>query len=250
MHRRLIAAASLLLVSACMTAEPAPAPTAADYQAALAARPAADLARDAVRKPAEVLAFAQIAPGDTVGDYIMGGGYFTRVLSAAVGPEGTVYAFQPNEFIAYRADYAKEQDETVAALSNANGARGPGTAPPFLEPLDAIVTIQNFHDLFLSAGPPGTPQKAAAALYRALKPGGTLTVIDHAALPGSGPEAADKLHRIDKALVVEAITGAGFVLEAESQMFANPADPHTALVFDPAIRGRTDQFTLRFRKPR
>ena len=205
---------------------------------------------DANRKPAELLVFAQIAPSMTVGDYIMGGGYLTRVLSAAVGPDGKVYAFQPNEFIAYRADYAKEQDATVAALTNTEGVRGPGAAPPFLEPLDAIVTVQNFHDLYLAAGQPGTPQKAAAALYASLKPGGTLVVVDHAAPPGSGRETADKLHRIDKALVVEALNGAGFRLDAESDLFANPVDPHTSLVFDPAIRGKTDQFTLRFRKPR
>lgn len=247
--RRFAVLLSAVATASCMTPSAMAPMTAADYQAALAGRPAADLARDATRKPAELLAFAGIAPGMTVGDYIMGGGYFTRVLSAAVGPEGKVYAFQPNEFIAYRAEYAKEQDETVAALANTEGVRGPGTAPPFLEPLDAIVTIQNFHDLFLAAGPPGTPQKAAAALYAALKPGGTLVVVDHAAQPGSGREAADKLHRIDKALAVEALTGAGFRLEAESDLFANPADPRDKLVFDPAIRGRTDQYTLRFRKP-
>lgn len=236
--------------ASCMTPATMTPMTAADYRAALANRSTADLERDPARKPAELLAFAQIRPGDIVGDYIMGGGYFTRVLSAAVGPVGRVYAFQPNEFIAYRSDYAKEQDETVVALANAKGVRGPGAAPPFLEPLDALVTVQNFHDLFLAAGPPGTPQKAAAALHAALKPGGTLVVVDHAALPGSGRETADRLHRIDRAMVMDVLTGAGFALEAESALFANPDDPRTALVFDPAIRGRTDQFTLRFRKPR
>ena len=249
MNRRLIAAASILLATACMTPSAMQPMAAADYQVALAARPAADLARDAARKPAELLAFAGIRPGDTVGDYIMGGGYFTRVLSSAVGPEGKVYAFQPNEFIAYRADYAKEQDETVAALANTEGVRGPGAEPPFLEPLDAIVTIQNFHDLYLSAGPPGTPQKAAAALYKALKPGGALVVVDHDA-PAGATDAPDKLHRIEKSRVVEALTGAGFRLEAESQLFANSSDARDKLVFDPAIRGKTDQFTLRFRKPK
>lgn len=248
--RRFAIVVAAFTATACMTPSATQEMTTADYQAALAMRSEADLARDAVRKPGELLAFAQIGSGDVVGDYIMGGGYFTRVLSAAVGEGGKVYAFQPNEFIAFRADYAKEQDETVAGLANTEGVRGPGAAPPFLEPLDAIVTVQNFHDLFLAAGPPGTPEKASAALYAALKPGGALVVVDHAALPGSGREASDKLHRIDKALVVSALTRAGFRLEAESPLFANPDDPKTALVFDPAIRGRTDQFTLRFRKPR
>ena len=77
---------------------------AGDYASALAdpQRPAADRERDAARFPAELLAFAQIDPGEKVGDYIMGGGYWTRILANAVGPAGKVYAFQPDEFIAFR----------------------------------------------------------------------------------------------------------------------------------------------------
>lgn len=248
--RRFAIVLAAYATASCMTPMAMQPRTAADYTAALAMRPAADRERDAARKPAELLAFAQIAPGETVGDYIMGGGYFTRVLSAAVGEDGKIYAFQPNEFIAFRADYAKEQDQTVAGLTNAQGIRGSIAEPPFLEPLDTIVTIQNFHDLYLKPFPEGTAAKASAALFRALKPGGTLVVVDHAANPGAGVEAADKLHRIDKAMVVEALTAAGFRLEAESPLFAMPSDPRTALVFEPAIRGKTDQFALRFRKPR
>lgn len=248
--RRFAVILAAFVTASCMTPMAMQPRTAADYTSALAMRPAADLERDAARKPAELLAFAQIAPGETVGDYIMGGGYFTRVLSAAVGEDGKVYAFQPNEFIAFRADYAKEQDETVSGLKNAQGVRGSIAEPSFLEPLDTIVTIQNFHDLYLKPFPAGTAAKASAALFRALKPGGTLVVVDHAANPGSGAEAADKLHRIDKAMVVDALTAAGFTLDAESSLFAMPSDPHTALVFDPAIRGKTDQFALRFHRPR
>lgn len=245
-----LAAALALTACAPMTYEAAP-PSLSDYAAALAAadRPEAEVARDSARKPAEVLAFAGVRPGEAVGDFIMGGGYFTRVLSAAVGPEGHVYAFQPNEFIAYRPAYAAEQDSTVAALANTDGVRGPVSAPPLFGPLDRIITIQNFHDLFLDSLPQETPAKAAASLFQALKPGGTLVVIDHAGAPGSGREAADKLHRIDKALVVETLTAVGFVLDGESDLFANPEDQHDLLVFNPAIRGKTDQFALRFRKP-
>ena len=250
---RFLALTLAALLAACATAAPAPEPmlSAADYAATLAAadRPEADEQRDAARKPAEMLAFAQIAPGERVGDYIMGSGYFTRVLAAAVGPTGKVYAFQPAEFIAYRAAYADEQDATVTALANAQAVRGPVSAPPFPEPLDTIVTIQNYHHLLLSAMPAGTPAKAAAALYAALKPGGTLVVIDHSAVAGSGDDAPNKLHRIEQSRVVDALTAAGFRLEEQSTLFANPADPRTALVFDPAIRGSTDQFMLRFRKP-
>ena len=116
-------------------------------------------------------------------------------------------------------------------------------------PLDAIVTVQNFHDLYLKPFPEGTGDKASAALFAALKPGGTLVVVDHSAADGSGTTLSDSLHRIDKAAVVAALTKAGFLLEAESDLYKRPEDPRTANVFDPAIRGKTDQFTLRFRKP-
>lgn len=250
--RRFVALPLAVALTACMTATPTAEPvlTAADYSAALAAadRPEADEARDGVRKPAELLAFAQVAPGETVGDYIMGSGYFTRVLAAAVGPAGKVYAFQPSEFVAFRASYGDEQDATVAALANAVKVRGPVAAPSFPEPLDTIVTVQNFHDLFLEAFPGDTVPRASAALFAALEPGGTLVVVDHSATAGSA-DSADKLHRIERDRVVEALTAAGFRLEAERDLFARADDPRTANVFDPAIRGRTDQFTLRFRKP-
>ena len=239
-----------LALAACAPAVPPRAPTAADYATVLAdpVRPAADRARDEARKPAELLAFAEIAPGETVGDFVMGGGYFTRVLSAAVGPRGRVEAFQPAEFIAFRASYGEEQRSTVAALPNAVAISGPFAAPAFTRPLDTIVTIQNFHDLYLKPFP-ATGAKASAALFAALKPGGVLVVVDHSAAAGSGTRDADTLHRIDKAAVIEALTAAGFKLEAEAPLYARPEDPRTANVFDPAIRGKTDQFALRFRKP-
>lgn len=238
-------------LAACAAVEAPPPLTAAQYATTLAAadRPEADEARDPARKPTELLAFAQIAPGESVGDYIMGSGYFTRVLAAAVGTTGKVYAFQPSEFIAYRAAYGTEQEVTVAALANAQAVRGPVAAPPFPQPLDTIVTIQNFHDLYLGAFPADTVPKGSAALYAALKPGGTLVVVDHNAKARSGNEAVDKLHRIERQRVVDALTAAGFRLEAESDLFARPDDPMTMNVFDEAIRGKTDQFALRFRKP-
>ena len=222
-----------------------------DYTAALAdpARPAADRDRDAARKPAELLAFAQIAPGEKVGDYVMGGGYVTRLLAAAVGPTGKVYAFQPAEFIAFKAQYGTDQAAVDAAYANVDAAAGPFAAPAFAEPLDTIITVQNFHDLYLKPFPEGTGAKASAALFAALKPGGTLVIVDHAAADGTGTTLSDSLHRIDKAAVVAALTAAGFKLEAESDLYKHADDPRTTNVFDPAIRGKTDQFALRFRKP-
>lgn len=226
---------------------------AAHYAAALAdpARPAADRERDAARKPAELLAFAQIDKGEQVGDYIMGGGYLTRVLAAAVGPKGRVHAFQPSEFIAFRAQYGDDQKAVDAAYANVDAVSGSAVAPAFATPLDTIVTVQNFHDLYLKQASADAGDRASAALFAALKPGGTLVVVDHQAAAGSNPrETADKLHRIDKAAVVSVLAKAGFKLEAESSAWAHPTDPRTTNVFDPAIRGRTDQFALRFRKAR
>ena len=222
------------------------------YKAALAdpARPAADRTRDAARKPAELLAFAQIKPGQKVGDYVMGGGYVTRLLAAAVGPSGKVYGFQPAEFIAFKKQYGDDQAAVDAAYVNVDAVAGPFAAPAFPEPLDTIITVQNFHDLYLKPFPAGTGDKASAALFAALKPGGTLVVVDHAAAKGTGTTLSDSLHRIDKDAVVAALTKAGFTLEASSNLYKRSDDPHTANVFDAAIRGKTDQFTLRFRKPK
>jgi len=232
--------------------------SAKQYQTAVAdiARSEADRAQDAARKPGELLAFAEIDPGEKVGDYIMGGGYMTRLLATAVGFNGKVYAFQPDEFIAFRPEYATEQDEAVAPYADEQGnhtrvvpLRGPVAAPPFPEPLDTIVTAMNLHDLYIGAVPAGTGPKAIAALYAALKPGGTLLVIDHSARDGSGTSDTDKLHRIDRQTAIDALTAVGFVLDGESDLYRRPDDPRTANVFDPSIRGKTDQFALRLRKP-
>lgn len=249
---RTIALGLALLLGACAPAGmTASVPTPADYASALAdpARPAAQRERDAARKPAELLAFAGVRPGMKVGDFVMGGGYLTRILAAAVGPEGKVYAFQPAEFIAFRSQYGDDQRSVDAAYANVDAVNGPFAAPPFPEPLDLIVTVQNFHDLYLRPFPEGTGSRASAALFAALKPGGTLVVVDHSAADGSGTRDADSLHRIDRGAVIAALTGAGFVLDGESDLYARPADARTANVFDASIRGMTDQFTLRFKKP-
>lgn len=240
----LLAATALALASPAM----AQAPSAA-IQAAVAdsARPASDTARDAARKPAELLAFAGVAPGEKVIELLPGGGYFTRVLSAAVGPTGHVAAAVPPPKSAdaepaaskIAADPHYANVTVIGATPDAIGAAGP---------VDLIWTSQNYHDLHLSR----LHLDVAAydkLLFSALKPGGTLMVVDHAALPGSGLATPDALHRIDEAIVKQELTAAGFVLDGESDLLRNPADPHTAGVFDPSIRGKTDQFVLRFKKP-
>ncbi|HEU0044095.1 methyltransferase [Sphingomonas sp.] len=213
-------------------------------------RPAADRARDEGRHAARLLTFAGVKPGMKVADFIMGGGYWTRLLAGVVGPKGKVYAYQPAEFIAFRAAYGTEQDAAVAGRANIVAKRESVRAIAFPEKLDAIMTVQNWHDLHLNFAPEGTAAAAAKRLYDALKPGGVLLVIDHAAVAGAPRTVADTLHRIDPARARTEIEAAGFQFDGESALLRQPGDPRTQLVFDPAIRGKTDQFVYRFRKPR
>lgn len=221
-----------------------------DYAAVLASdiRPAEDRARDAARHTAETLAFARVQPGQKIADMIIGGGYFTRIFSAAVGPEGRVTAWQPAEFIGFQASYGESLTE-VDALANVDAIRSPIGAPEFPSGLDLVFTAQNYHDLHLDPFAEDTAAKVNAAVFQALKPGGLYVVIDHHAAAGSDLAAADSLHRIDIEAVKREVTATGFVLDGESDLLAVVADPRTANVFDPSIRGKTSQFMLRFRKP-
>ncbi|MDI1363920.1 MAG: class I SAM-dependent methyltransferase [bacterium] len=244
-----VSAAAALAVCAFSGAALAQVP--ANIAAAVASptRPAEDTARDAVRKPGQILAFAGVKSGDTVVDFIMGGGYFTRLLSGAVGPTGTVYAYQPAEFIKFQAKYG-DSLKAVAALPNVKPLDGPLIGLDLPEGLDLVMTVQNYHDMHLKAFPTGLASAVDAEIFKSLKPGGVFLVIDHAAVDDSGLTAPDILHRIDAEAVKAEVEAAGFKLEAESPLLRDAADPHTASVFDPSIRGKTDQFILKFRKPK
>lgn len=211
------------------------------------ARPAADRERDALRKPEEVLAFARVRPGQVVVDLIPGGGYFTRIFARAVQPGGRVYAVVPEALEKVhpgaerlRAAMASYPDVEVRVESS---VLPPGAGGR----VDLVWTAQNYHDLH-NMSAEGV-RALNAAVFAALKPGGLYVIEDHAPTPGSGARDTSTLHRIDPATVREEVRAAGFVPDGESRALANSADPHTAKVFDPAIRGRTDQFVLRFRKP-
>lgn len=236
---------------AVLAATAASAQTPANITAALAdpARPAADTARDAARKPGELLAFTGVKSGDKVVDLIMGGGYFTRILSPAVGPAGQVYAYQPAEFVAFSADYGKALKDVAAADPNVTPIGSAFAAFDLPDGLDLVFTVQNYHDLHLKPFPTDTAAKVNAEVFKSLKSGGVYLIVDHEAKAGTGIADADTLHRIDIAAVKQEVEAAGFKLEAESQLLDMPSDPRTANVFDPAIRGKTDQFILKFRKP-
>jgi predicted methyltransferase len=243
---RLLAASALALATPLALAATSPAITAA---LADAARPAADRAQDAARHPGEILSLAGVRPGMKVADFIMGGGYWTRILAKAVGETGKVYAYQPRQFIEFKSDYGAQQDAVAKAYGNVVPSRESLGEIAFPEPLDVIVTVQNWHDLHLKMSPPGFAGTVAKTLYAALKPGGVLLVVDHVGPKSATPFAsADALHRGDAAATKAEFEAAGFKLAKTSPLYANLADPHTASVFDPAIRGKTDQFVYVFRK--
>ena len=216
-------------------------------------RPADDVSRDALRKPGAMLAFAQVAPGQRIGELIPGKGgegYFTRLFSAAVGPTGVVYAFTPAEFAHFsKTPLPPSGTHLDPARPNVVFETGPVNDFAMPQALDLVWTSQNYHDLHDSFAQPADLAKVNAAIFKALKPGGLYVVLDHAALPGSGLSATETLHRIDPAVVRAEVEAAGFKFDGESDVLHNPDDPHTAKVFDPSIRGKTDQFVFRFRKP-
>jgi predicted methyltransferase len=210
-----------------------------------AARPEADKARDADRKPAEMLAFAEVRPGIKVAEIAPGGGYFTRLLSLAVGSGGKIYAVSSRP-LAWL-------DGWTAAHPNVTLQAGAVTDPLAPEPVDLVWTTQNYHDF--KNRPADASGKDGAALYNAaafaaLKPGGIYLVGDHEGAPGTGTTQTSTLHRIESAAVIREVEAAGFKLEARSDILKHAADDHTGKVFDSGIRGKTDQFVLRFRKPR
>ena len=242
------AVSSLALILAASAAHAA-APGPIDSAIADTTRPAADRDRDAARKPAEMLAFAGVKPGMVVVDMLPGSGYFTRLFSDVVGPTGKVVDYAPDEFLA-KVTKALDGANAVAAEPNHKNVQvlhDPALAPGPANIADVVWTSQNYHDLH---NVPGLDLVAFnKVLYGIVRPGGVYVVLDHSAPAGSGVSDTSTLHRIDEAVVRKEVEAAGFVFDGESKVLANPADPRTAKVFDPSIRGHTDQFILRFRKP-
>lgn len=253
MLRALVIAAGAFALVACSTAPPPAGSVNADsaYAVALSdvGRPTEDMAKDAARKPAETLAFAKILPGQTVGEVLPGRGYYTRILSKVVGPRGKVVALVAAETAARNPRALEGIRGLMAdpAYANVVLETPPGGAAS-ATPLDVLFVSQFYHDIhaFQSAEAAAAFNRAA---FAALKPGGYYVIIDHASAPGAGVSVSKTLHRIEVSSVKQEVLAAGFVLDAESDLLKDPADTHALNVFDPAIRGKTDQFLLRFRKP-
>jgi len=212
-------------------------------------RAEADKKRDPGRKPAEVVAFLGVGPGSTVVDLIAAGGYYTEVLSLAVGGEGTVYAQNPPRVLQFR-DGANDK----AMASRLEGNRLPNVQRLDLDlsevklapgTVDFAITALNFHDIYNGSGS-AEAQAFLGYVSKLLKPGGVLGVIDHSGSPGNDNV---KLHRIEEQKVREAGKQAGFEVVEGSDLLRSPADNLASGVFDPAIRGHTDRFLLKLRKP-
>lgn len=233
-----LAGISLLACAASASAEASASNSAA---VADAGRPDADKARDGDRKPAEIVTFAGVKPGDTIAELAPGGGYYTRILAKAVGPEGRVYALMP-AFFANRPGGLDAINALAAEYGNVTVVTADFAAISLPEPVDLVWTTENYHDLAN-----GNVSAINQSVLAALKPGGIYFVEDHSA-PGTGLTATSTIHRIDPAAVKEQVGAAGFTLEAESDLLVNPDDPGDISPRD-VTKGVSTKFALRFRKP-
>ncbi len=211
-------------------------------------RPASDVARDAARRPAEILRFFELKPGQRVADLVGGSGYYSEIVARAVGPEGQVW-LQNTPFVIER--FAKEPVQERMArlepeLGNLTRLDSELAAPALPEKLDLVLMVLFYHDTYWQEIDRAAMNRA---IHASLRPGGIFGVIDHHAEAGSGDRDVKTIHRVDAALVRQEIEAAGFVLEAESELLRHPEDDRTRNVFEPEIRGGTDRFVYRFRKP-
>ena len=253
----LAAAPAALLVFHPADAAPARRQAAPDFAAAVAApgRPAEAIALDEGRHPAEMLAFMGLRRGDSVLDYGAGTGYYAEIMGRAVGPQGHVSAWvspaamgRENLRNGYTAIHQRSPNVTFYAPALDSFPFAPGA-------YDFVMMHLEYHDAYWQSDrfrvPRIDPNQLLRVIYNSVKPGGIVAVVDHAANPGGDTrEVVEALHRIDPAVVRADFERAGFVLEAESNLLRNPQDDHSKLVFDPAIRGHTDRFAYRFRRPR
>jgi predicted methyltransferase len=249
---KVAAAAAVLVLAAGAPAIAAGPLKATDYAAILAdpARPEADRKDDAARKPAEVLAFAQLRPGDTVLEIEVGRGWMTEIISRAVGPKGKVITQNPVEFT--YSGPAMAARRTAGGLANVTDttSRFDALQAPDAS-VDRVLWILGPHELYyMPKNSPGLgdPAKAYAEIARVLKPGGVFIAMDHAADAGAPTTTGGTIHRIDPAVVLASAKAAGLKLDAKNDVLANPQDDRTKMVFDPTVRRHTDQFLFRFVK--
>lgn len=204
--------------------------------------------RDAGRKPAELIAFSGIQPGETIADIAVGGGYYTAILSRYLGDDGKIHAVDPARIFEAFPQAAEGFPNYIENDPRANVTYSVQELDAFevSEPLDHILMVLYYHDTLWTGE---DRDKMNAAFFDALKPGGSFLVVDHDGEPGAAAEIGKTLHRMDCTLISPEVTRAGFVLEASADFLENPDDPLTVSVFDPEWRGKTDRCVLKFRKP-
>ncbi|MGC1523858.1 MAG: hypothetical protein WA803_20120 [Steroidobacteraceae bacterium] len=215
-------------------------------------RPDDQVKLDVTRKPALSVVFSGAKAGDRIADVMSGNGYFTRILSDVAGPSGHVYAYIPSEQIAHCSPREIAGTQAIARDSSyGNVTLLTGSLADFRLPekLDLIWMSQSYHDLHDAFLGPANVAILNKTIFNALKPGGVFLVIDHVAEAGSGLRDTETLHRIDPIRMKSEIEAAGFVLESQSDALRNTDDDHKRTIFEPSIRGRTDQVLFRFRKP-
>jgi len=228
-------------------------PSAIDSAISHPARLQVDREQDQRRKAAEVLGFFGIRPGMVVLDLYSGGGYYTELLSYIVGPAGRIVAHNNTPYLMFAKDElaARYEDgrlnnvEQIVAENNQLELEA--------EVFDAIIMIKSYHDVYFVSKDMGWVEIDRPGLLReiftALKPGGVLGIVDHAADPGTPPESGGMLHRIDPAVIRHDMEAAGFRFDGAIDILRNPADDRSQVVFSPSVQGQTDRVVLRFRKP-
>lgn len=218
------------------------------------ARPEADRQRDTMRKPLRVLNFAGIAPGMTVLDINSAGGYYTEILSRAVGDDGKVYAHNGPVYWAFMKETVPARFDGGRLTNVTHLHNGKETFDLPEASVDVAMAVLAYHDYYFThdARPGGGHEDVPAvlaSLYRVIKPGGAVVIVDHVAREGTGPADFDKLHRIDPAVVQAQMEAAGFKLADQAEFLKNQEDNLVMSPFDPSIRGKTNRFVYRFEKP-
>jgi predicted methyltransferase len=243
-----ILSATLLSLSLATVAGGVPAsPAFAQMMAVRTDRPPADVARDAERKPAAVIAFTGVKPGMTVAELLPGTGYYTRLLAKAVGPKGKVYAILPASLVSALPGAVAVMKSIEAQYPNVHVVLGDLNAIALPEKVDVFWTTENYHDLH--AIPNADIAAFNHSVYESLKPGGVFLVEDHSAPAGSTVEVTSRLHRINETMAVSELEAAGFQVQARSDLLRNPGDDRTLISHDPGIKGHTDRFLLRLTRP-
>ena len=225
------------------------------YNAAVAhaGRSAADVKRDSLDHPADVLRLSGIRPGMRVADVLAGDGYYSELASYVVGPKGKVFMINNAAFDHWsdgplqarlEPDRLRNVEHETLDLNHMN-----------LEPgsLDALFLIKVYHDLYWVDSEGVWPRIDTGGvldqLARALKPGGVLLLVDHSAKPGTGNSAATALHRIDEAYAIKDFESRGLKVVAKSDLLKRPDDARDQISYKGPMLGKTDRFVLVFRKP-